>query len=80
MLCTIKMDAMGSLHIWEGDVNPTGYKYTWRVNGKDADVYIQEGSEGVQSVLECLTPQEKDQLDHGWAVTTKRIPSEYFPE
>jgi hypothetical protein len=32
---------MGCLHIWKGDVNPSGFKYTWKVNGEWADLFMK---------------------------------------
>jgi hypothetical protein len=78
MLCTIKEDSMGSLHIWKGDVTPSGYKYTWRVDGIEADLYIQEGM-GAEQFKEELSKTKQAQLRKGYAITANVL-DEYFPE
>lgn len=77
MISTLKIDAMGCLHMWEGDVLPVGYKYTWKAAGKDADVYIQS-EDDVESVLLNLTNKEANLLRMGYHVTTKNVPEDYF--
>lgn len=77
MITTLKIDAMGSLHMWEGDVLPVGYKYTWKAAGKEADVYIQN-EDDVISVLLNLTNKEANLLRMGYHVTTKNVPEDYF--
>ena len=78
MKVTIIEDSMGSLHIWKGRVQPTGYMYTWKVDGQWADLYIQD-SESRASVLDYLKPAKRKELAFGNAVTAD-IPSEYFSE
>lgn len=78
MISTLKIDAMGCLHMWEGDVLPVGYKYTWKAAGKEADVYIQSDDD-VESVLLNLTNKEANLLRMGYHVTTKNVPEDYFP-
>jgi hypothetical protein len=78
MKCIIKEDSMGSLHIWKGHVTPTGHKYTWKAEGKWADLYVQD-SESRAYILEYLKPAKRRELEKGYAVTAE-IPSEYFPE
>ena len=77
MISTLKIDAMGCLHMWEGDVLPVGYKYTWKAAGKEADVYIQS-EDDVESVLLNLTNKEANLLRMGYHVTTKNVPEDYF--
>ncbi len=77
MISTLKLDAMGCLHMWEGDVIPEGYKYTWKAAGKWADVYAQN-EDDVASIMENLTSRERVRLRVGFSVTTKNIPSDYF--
>lgn len=77
MITTLKLDAMGCLHMWEGDVLPVGYKYTWKAAGKEADVYIQS-EDDVISVLLNLTNKEANLLRMGYHVTTKNVPEDYF--
>lgn len=78
MLCTIKEDAMGSLHVWKGDVNPVGYKYTWHAEGREADLYVQEGF-GAEQFKSELSKTKQAQLRRGYAITAQ-IYDEYFPE
>jgi hypothetical protein len=77
MISTLKLDAMGCLHMWEGEVVPSGYMYTWKAAGKPADVYVQS-EDDVVSVMENLTSRERVRLRVGFNVTTKNIPSDYF--
>ena len=69
---------MGSLHIWKCNVTPSGYKYTWHVDGREADLYIQEGM-GAEQFKEELSKYKQSQLRNGYAITA-RIAEEYFPE
>ena len=78
MLCTIKEDAMGSLHIWKGNVHPTGYKYTWRVDGREADLYLQEGM-GAEQFKSELPRHKAKQLTLGYCVTAN-VYEEHLPE
>jgi hypothetical protein len=78
MKVTIIEDSMDSLHIWKGNVTPTGYMYTWKVEGKWSDLYVQD-SESCASIRAELKPAKRKQLAFGNAVTAE-IPSEYFPE
>lgn len=75
---TLQMDKMGSLHMWHGDVKPisTG-TYSFQANGKDADVYVQNKVD-VNSILDNLTREEKEDLEKGYSIVTKSVPSEYF--
>jgi hypothetical protein len=77
MISTLKLDAMGCLHMWEGDVFPIGYKYTWKAAGKEADFYAQS-EEDVFHIMENLTNKERNLLRMGYHITTKNIPSDYF--
>lgn len=77
MITTLKLDAMGCLHMWEGDVLPVGYKYTWKAAGEWADVYVQNDDD-VESVLENLTNKERNLLRMGYHIKTKNVPSDYF--
>jgi hypothetical protein len=77
MISTLKLDAMGCLHMWEGDVIPEGYKYTWKAAGKWAEVYVQS-EDDVSHIMENLTNKEADLLRRGYHITTKHIPSDYF--
>ncbi len=77
MIITIKEDSMGCLHVWKGESTPVGYKYTWKANGREADLFIQN-QEDVQSFLDNLTCDERDQLELGYFVTTRNVPSDYF--
>lgn len=77
MISTLKLDAMGCLHMWEGDVLPIGYAYTWKAAGRWADVYVQNDDD-VFCVMESLTNKERNLLRMGYSVTTKRVPSDYF--
>lgn len=78
MKVTIIEDSMGSLHIWKGNVAPTGYKYTWKVEGKWSDLYVQD-SESCASIKDYLKPAKRKKLAFGNTVTAD-IPSEYFSE
>jgi hypothetical protein len=75
---TLQMDAMGSLHMWKGDFKPvqTG-KYTFAVEGKEADVYMQNKSD-VDQVLNDLSPEQKQELVKGYPVVTSSVPDDYF--
>jgi hypothetical protein len=77
MISTLKIDAMGCLHIWKGNVIPQGYKYTWTAAGKWADVYVQS-EDDVLNVIENLTEDERDVLQKGYHINTTNIPSEYL--
>lgn len=77
MISTLKLDAMGCLHMWEGKVIPEGYKYTWKAAGREADVYIQNEGD-VESVLMNLTNKEANLLRMGYHFWTKNVPSDYF--
>lgn len=77
MISTLKLDAMGCLHMWEGDVFPHGYKYTWKAAGREADVYVQS-EDDVAHIMENLTSRERVRLRVGFSVKTKNIPSDYF--
>lgn len=77
MISTLKLDAMGYLHMWEGEVVPSGYMYTWKAAGKWADVYVQS-EDDVFHIMENLTNKEANLLRMGYHITTKRIPSDYF--
>jgi hypothetical protein len=77
MLCTIKEDSMGCLHVWEGESTPVGYKYTWHADGRESDLFIQNDYD-VQSFLDNLTCDERDQIELGYFVTTRNVPSDYF--
>jgi hypothetical protein len=78
MLCTIKEDALGSLHVWKGNVVPVGYKYTWHAEGRDADLYVQEGI-GAEEFKSELSKTKQAQLRKGYAITAQ-IYDEYFQE
>lgn len=75
---TLQMDKMGGLHMWRGSVKPiqTG-KYSFAVDGKEADVYVQN-QDDVHSVLGSLTGQEKGELEKGYPIVTNNITDEYF--
>lgn len=77
MISTLKLDAMGCLHMWEGKVVPVGYMYTWKTDGKEAHVYVQSDDD-VFNVLEHLTNKECNLLRRGYHIWTKNIPSDYF--
>ena len=76
MKITIKEDAMGCLHMWAGDVLPTGYKYTWKADGKWSDQYVQ-GEEDVRHIKEQLKPVDLELLEYGHAITVDYISEEY---
>jgi len=69
---------MGSLHIWKGNVQPYGYKYTWHVDGREADLYLQEGM-GAEQFKDELSAYKRKRLSLGYSVTA-HIYDEYFPE
>lgn len=75
---TLQMNSMGHLHMWQGEVKPvqTG-KYNFAVNGKEADVYMQNQND-VDSVLNYLSSEEKEELHNGYPVVTNSIPDDYF--
>jgi hypothetical protein len=77
MLCTIKEDSMGCLHVWEGESTPVGYKYTWKANGREADLYIQNEGDCFH-FLENLTNKERNLIHMGYHITTRNVPSDYF--
>ena len=68
---------MGCLHMWEGDVFPTGMKYTWKVDGKWSDTFIQN-EEDVRQVKEQLKPDDLDMLESGYSITVDYLPGEYI--
>lgn len=76
MKITIKEDAMGCLHMWAGDVLPTGGKYTWKVNGQWSDQYVQN-EEDVRHIKEQLKPDDLEELESGYKITVDYLPEEY---
>jgi hypothetical protein len=76
MIITIKEDSMGCLHLWAGSVIPTGCKYTWTVNGKWADTFIQ-GDEGVRLFKDELKPDDLEMLESGYAISVDYVSGEY---
>jgi hypothetical protein len=76
MKITIKEDAMGCLHMWAGDVLPTGMKYTWKVDGEWADTYVQS-EDDVRHIKEQLKPVDLELLEYGHSITVDYLPEEY---
>lgn len=76
MKITIKEDAMGCLHMWAGDVLPTGGKYTWKVDGKWSDNYVQNEGD-VCAIKEQLKPDDLEYLESGYKITVDYLPEEY---
>lgn len=75
---TLKMDSMGALHMWKGKGVPVKYsKYELKMDGKSADVYIQN-SYNVDQILNDLSEEEKDAVKNGYHITTTNISDEYF--
>ncbi len=68
---------MGCLHVWEGDVIPSGGALTWKVNGKWADLFIQNEADCFH-FLENLTNKERNLIHMGYRITTRNVPSDYF--
>jgi len=76
---TVQMDKMGSLHLWMGEVEPQQVgKYLYKANGKEADLYIQEGKQDINDFINYLTSDEKQDLLNGYPVVTNNIPDDYF--
>lgn len=69
-MVTIQLDAMGYLHVWAADGQPikTG-KYTYEIEGKEADLYIQSSAD-VKDVLNDLLFHERNAVQSGQAITT----------
>lgn len=75
---TLQMDAMGALHMWQGEGVPVQTaKYGWKMDGKEADVYVQMDSD-VDHILNNLNEHEKDAVEKGYHITTTNISDEYF--
>lgn len=77
MIITIKEDSMGCLHMWAGDVLPTGMKYTWKVDGKWSDTFIQS-EEDVRHIKEQLKPDDLETLESGYTITVDYLPGDYI--
>ena len=81
---TIAEDSSGSLHIWEGKVQVYSRGKYSRVallaNGgtREADVFIQEGSPGIDEVLSNLSPAQRKLIARGWTVHTTKL-EDYLP-
>lgn len=75
---TLQMNSMGHLHMWQGEVNPvqTG-KYNFKANGKESDVYMQN-QDDVDSVLNHLTSEEKEELQKGYPVVTNSVHPDFL--
>jgi len=67
---------MGYLHMWAGDVLPTGMKYTWKADGKWSDQYVQ-CDDDVRSIKKQLKPVDLELLEYGHAITVDYLPEEY---
>lgn len=77
-ITTLVMNSMGHLHIWKGSKNPIQVaKYNWTVDGKESDLYIQNDTD-IETMLDYLSPDERERLESGWSVVTNKIPSDYF--
>jgi len=81
MEVTIQMDAMGSIHVWDGlACDDYGYpvrtaKYLWEFQGREADYYLQFQSdiERLQEIVEYYDRRgigdrrnTWDWIDRGW--------------
>ena len=78
---TLQQDAMGSIHMWTGDVGVRRlgkYKFV-SDDGREADVYLQS-QDDVDAILNALSPDEKTDLENGHEVITKNVSDEYFME
>ena len=67
---------MGCLHMWAGDVLPTGGKYTWKADGKWSDTYVQ-GEEDVCAIKGELKKKDRNLLERGYTITVDYLPEEY---
>ena len=75
---TIKMNKMGHLHIWKGNVQPKQMgKYRWEVDGNGGDLYVDVTSD-VEEILNRLSPEEKEEIENGWTTVTTYFPDSYF--
>jgi len=78
---TVAMDSMGSLYIWEGEhVTEKKSNYWIVADGKEAHLFIQEGSCSLQSFICHLTPEENEELQKGYSIVTTNIPDDYFTQ
>lgn len=77
-MTTLKLDAMGCVHMWEENVTVVQYgKYSLSGNDREADVFVQHDTD-VEALREYLTDEERTDLDSGCTVITSNIPSDYF--
>ena len=74
---TIAEDSFGNLCIWEGVVSVTKINpfYLKSVEGKEADLYIQEDQEGIFSHLPKPTVKL---IKNGIPIVTHFFPDDYF--
>ena len=82
MKTTLKIDAMGSLHAWIGEVTlNTSRKYmpVNAANGKESDLFIQNDTGDVIDCISNLPEDEQEMLNRGYWIVTENFPSEYFP-
>ncbi len=73
--CTIVQDAIGCLHIWEGQCIPTNNPTLPKVDGNECDLFIENESD-VKNTLEYLTDDEREYINKGFAIQVKTIPDD----
>jgi hypothetical protein len=77
-MTTLRMDAMGCVHMWEEKVTVVQYgKYSLSGNDREADVLVQHDTD-VEALREYLTDEERADLDACITVVTDHIPTDYF--
>lgn len=74
---TLKIDAHGCLHMWEGSHLVYGTPLRPTVDGKEAETFVQHDYE-VEAIIEHLPQGERDSLNRGWPIVTRHIPDDYL--
>jgi len=76
---TIAIDKMGSLYIWEGEHDTYMKSHYWIIaDGREADIFIQEGACSMGDFLQYLSDEELEELKHGRTIISTNIPDDYF--
>jgi len=73
---TLVLDHIGCLHMFAGDVHPTGRDHP-KVNGREAVTFIQR-QEDIEGIMEYLTDDEQENLSGGNPVRTTYVPDYYI--
>ena len=79
MLATIKMDAMGNLHVWKGfrHIHSAGNHLYHDRRDHEADMFLQAEAD-IEAFMDSLSAEHVQQLGEGWTVYTM-VSDEWFP-